>query len=97
MNPADVPTTDKEKRQKEDARDSRKLAMTLRSGKLKSIYVPSVESEELRSLIRYRKTFVKDIARGKNRIKSNLYFHGVEIPFAYLTKKDSYKLITFDF
>lgn len=83
VNPADVPTTDKEKRQKEDARDSRKLAMTLRSGELKSIYVPSVESEELRSLIRYRKTLVKDIARGKNRIKSNLYFHGVEIPFAH--------------
>lgn len=80
VNPADVPTTDKEKKQKEDARDSRKLAMTLRSGELRSIYVPSKESEELRSLIRYRKTLVKDIARGKNRIKSNLYFHGVEIP-----------------
>jgi len=80
VNPADVPTTDKEKKQKEDARDSRKLAMTLRSGELKSIYVPSRESEELRSLLRYRKTLVKDISRGKNRIKSNLYFHGVEIP-----------------
>lgn len=80
VNPADVPTTDKEKRQKEDARDSRKLALTLRSGELKSIYVPSKESEELRSLIRYRKTLVKDIARGKNRIKSNLYFHGINIP-----------------
>jgi len=80
VNPADVPTTDKEKRQKEDARDSKKIAMTLRSGELKSIYVPSKESEELRSLIRYRKTLVKDIARGKNRIKSNLYFHGINIP-----------------
>jgi transposase len=80
VNPADVPTTDKEKRQKEDARDSRKLALTLRSGELKGIYVPSRESEELRSLIRYRKTLVKDIARGKNRIKSNLYFHGMETP-----------------
>lgn len=80
VNPADVPTTDKEKKQKEDARDSRKLAMTLRSGELRGIYVPSRESEELRSLIRYRKTLVKDIARGKNRIKSNLYFHGIEIP-----------------
>lgn len=83
VNPADVPTTDKEKKQKEDVRDSRKLAMTLRSGELRSIYVPSRESEELRSLIRYRKTLVKDIARGKNRIKSNLLFHGVEIPASY--------------
>lgn len=84
VNPADVPTTDKEKKQKEDARDSRKLAMTLRSGELKGIYVPSKESEELRSLIRYRKTLVKDIARGKNRIKANLYFHGIEIPVQHL-------------
>lgn len=83
VNPADVPTTDKEKKQKEDIRDSRKLAMTLRSGELKSIYVPSKETEELRSLIRYRKTLVKDIARGKNRIKSNLYFHGVDIPIKH--------------
>ncbi len=80
VNPADVPTTDKEKKQKEDGRDSRKLAMTLRSGELRSIYVPSLEMEELRSLVRYRKTLVKDIARGKNRIKSNLYFHGKAIP-----------------
>jgi transposase len=87
VNPADVPTTDKEKKQKEDARDSRKIAMTLRSGELNSIYVPSKESEELRSLIRYRKTLVKDIARGKNRIKSNLYFNGTVIPIEH--KKDS--------
>lgn len=80
VNPADIPTTDKEKRQKEDARDSKKIAMTLRSGELKSIYVPTKESEELRSLIRYRKTQVKDISRGKNRIKSNLYIHGINIP-----------------
>lgn len=84
VNPADVPTTDKEKKQKEDARDSRKLAMTLRSGELKGIFVPSKEFEELRSLIRYRKTLVKDIARGKNRIKANLYFHGIEIPDVHL-------------
>lgn len=83
VNPADVPTTDKEKKQKEDSRDSRKLAITLRSGGLKSIYIPSRESEELRSLIRYRKTLVKDISRGKNRIKSNLYFHGIKIPIAH--------------
>ena len=80
VNPADVPTTDKEKKQKEDARDSRKLAFTLRSGELKAIYIPSQESEELRSLVRYRRTLVKDIARNKNRVKSNLHFHGIKIP-----------------
>lgn len=83
VNPSDVPTTDKEKKQKEDSRDSRKLGLTLRSGELNAIYVPTKEFEELRSLIRYRKTLVKDITRGKNRIKSNLYFHGVDIPENY--------------
>ena len=79
-NPADIPTTDKEKKQKEDKRDSRKIARTLRADELEGIYIPSKESEELRSLARYRKTLVKDISRGKNRIKSFLYFHGIEIP-----------------
>ena len=84
VNPADVPTTDKEKKQKEDSRDSRKLAISLRSGGLNSIYIPTRESEELRSLVRYRKTLVKDITRGKNRIKSSLYFHGIDVPNEYL-------------
>jgi transposase len=80
VNPADIPTTDKEKKQKEDKRDSRKIAKTLRADELEGIYIPSKESEELRGLVRYRKTLVKDISRGKNRIKSFLYFHGIEIP-----------------
>ncbi len=84
VNPADIPTTDKEKKQKEDKRDSRKIAKTLRANELEGIYIPSKESEELRALVRYRKTFVKDISRGKNRIKSFLYFHGIEIPEATL-------------
>jgi len=79
-NPVDIPTTDKEKKQKEDKRDSRKIAKTLRAGELKGIYIPSKESEELRSLVRYRRTLVKDISRGKNRIKSCLYYHGIQIP-----------------
>ena len=31
VNPADIPTTDKDKRQKEDKRDSRKLAKSLKN------------------------------------------------------------------
>jgi len=42
--------------------------------------VPSKNIEELRGLIRYRKTIVKEISRNKNRIKSFLYFNGIEIP-----------------
>jgi transposase len=80
VNPADIPTTNKEKVQKEDSRDSRKIARSLRKGDLVPIYVPSLKTLEDRSLIRTRSTLVKDLARNKNRIKSFLHFHGIEIP-----------------
>ena len=83
VNPADIPTTDKEKVQKEDARDSRKIARTLRSGDLKPIYVPSLKTLDDRSLVRTRITLVKDLVRNKNRIKSFLHFSGIEIPASF--------------
>lgn len=86
VNPADIPTTDKEKKQKEDKRDSRKIAKSLRNGELTGIYIPGKRMEELRGLVRYRKTLVKEISRNKNRIKSFLYFNGIEIPLAMDTQ-----------
>lgn len=83
VNPADIPTTHKEKVQKEDSRDSRKIARELRSGDLKPIYVPSLKTLENRCLVRTRGTLVKDLKRNKNRIKSYLHFHGIEIPAYY--------------
>lgn len=80
VNPADVPTMSKEKLRKTDAVDCGKLARELRSGSLKGIYVPSAETLEMRSLIRLRNSIVKDTTREKNRIKSLLRFHGIEIP-----------------
>lgn len=80
VNPADVPTMSKEKLRKTDAVDCNKLARELRSGSLEGIYVPGTESLEMRSLIRLRNLIVKDSTRAKNRIKSLLRFHGVEIP-----------------
>ncbi len=80
VNAADIPTTDKERKQKEDRRDSLKIAKCLRNGDLKGIYVPKIETVEFRSLVRFRKTTVKDIGRNKSRIKSFLYFHGVPVP-----------------
>jgi transposase len=81
VNPSDIPTTDKEKQQKEDKRDSRKIARSLKNGELTGIYIPGKEMEELRSLVRYRKTLVKEISRHKCRIKSYLYYNGIKIPF----------------
>jgi transposase len=80
VNPADVPTTDKEKKTKSDPVDSRKMARSLRSGELKGIYVPHREKLEDRSLVRTRHAMVKKQTRCKNQIKSSLYFYGVEIP-----------------
>src|SRR3990172_10053074 len=83
VNPADIPTTDKEKVQKEDARDSRKIAKSLRSGDLTAIHVPSLKTLDDRTLMRTRAALVKDLVRNKNRTKSFLYFHGIEIPESF--------------
>lgn len=80
VNPGDIPTKDKERRQKEDARDSRKIAQTLRSGELKGIYIPSEQNQQDRQLLRTRENIVKDLGRSKNRIKSLLYFQGIHYP-----------------
>ncbi|MGZ8549867.1 MAG: IS110 family RNA-guided transposase [Chitinophagaceae bacterium] len=79
VNPADIPTTDKERVQKEDKRDSRKIARSLSNGTLMPIYVPSIQTQRDRSLLRTRSMLVKDLARYKNRIKSFLYFYGINI------------------
>ena len=80
VNPADVPTTDKEKKQKTDNRDSRKIARSLRNGELIGIYVPDKISLEERHLVRSRTMLVKDQTRNKNRIKSLLHFYGINYP-----------------
>jgi transposase len=80
VNPADIPTTDKERKQKEDIRDSRKLAQTLRTGQLRGIHIPSEKTQQDRSLLRVREATVRDLIRVKNRIKAFLYFQGILYP-----------------
>ena len=87
MNPADIPTTDKERKQKEDARDSRKIAEQLAASKLVAIFVPSIEAEGDRAMLRFRRTLTKEISRNKNRVKSFLYYHGIIIPEQFTDKK----------
>ena len=52
VNAADVATSDKEKRQKNDKTDARKLCEHLQSKKVKSVYVPSTQWEHNRTLVR---------------------------------------------
>lgn len=80
VNPSDVPTKGKEKNQKTDRIDSRKLAKCLRGGLLEGIYVPSEEQEQDRQLLRTRKKLVRDITRIKNRIKGWLSYNGIIPP-----------------
>lgn len=87
VNPADIPTTDKERKQKEDARDSRKIAEQLAASKLVAIFVPSIEAEGDRAMLRFRRTLTKEIVRNKNRVKSFLYYHGISITEQFVDKK----------
>jgi transposase len=83
VNPADVPTTDKEKKQKRDHVDSRKLCRALRENSLTGIHIPTQEHLEDRDIVRLRKKLVKDIARCKNRIKGLLNYYGIKVPEEY--------------
>jgi transposase len=83
VNPGDIPTTHKEKVQKEDKRDSKKIVRGLANGDLKGIYVPSMHSLEDRSLVRTRDAIVGDVRRYKQRIKSFLMFYGITIPVQF--------------
>lgn len=86
IHPSDVPTTDKEKRRKTDKVDSNKLARSLRNNELKGIYTPTQDILEDRTLFRVRSSIVKDLVRLKNRIKSTLYYYGIEFPIQFQNK-----------
>jgi len=83
VNAADVPTSDKDRQQKTDTRDAKKLAQMLKGGGLEGIYIPTLVQREARGLVRYRSSIVKDMTRIKNRIKGALHFHGVLIPVRF--------------
>lgn len=80
VNPADIPTNDKERQFKNDVRDCRKIARSLRAGDLTPLYVPSVQALEDRQLVRTRSAMVKKQTRIKNQIKGLLAFHGIALP-----------------
>ncbi len=78
INPADIPTSGKEKARKNDRGDSRKLARELESGSLEAIYIPSPENLELRCVVRRETQIVRNITRVKNRIHGHLHFLGLK-------------------
>jgi transposase len=69
-------------RVKTDARDARKLALLYQGGMLAPIWVPSVEQEAVRDLIRAREDARQDRARARQRLSKFLLRHGRRMPGA---------------
>jgi transposase len=77
--PADIPSTDKQNKNKSDVRDSRAIAFHLEKGNLHGIHIMSRGGQELRSLFRFRQTKVRDVTRTKNRLKCFLVYFGIRL------------------
>lgn len=80
INPADIPTTDKDSRNKTDNSDSKKIALSLKSAMVKGIYVPSRDALEHRMLSRRRGDISVKTTRVKNQIKGKLKLIGEDFP-----------------
>jgi transposase len=80
VNPADIPTTNKEKEFKTDPRDCRKIAKSLRNNMLTPIYIHSDQNLACRNVVRLCNDVVKNQTRFKNKIKGLINFYGVQIP-----------------
>jgi len=77
---ADIPSTDKQKKNKTDLHDSRAIAGHLEKGNLAGIHILTQEQQELRSLFRLRESKVNDVTRANNRLKSFLMYYSITLP-----------------
>lgn len=77
VNPADVPTSHKEKDRKTDPLDSKKLSRELGNGTLQGIYIPNLHQESYRVLTRCLRQYNSRSTQVKNRIKMLLNFLGI--------------------
>lgn len=80
INAADLPVTNKERVNKKDPVDSRRLSHALKNDQIHSIYVFDPEHEQFRSLFRMRWRAAKEHRRVKNRICSFLHYYGIIPP-----------------
>ena len=93
VNPADVPTTNKEKIGKRDPIDSNKLSRELGNGSLKRIFIPDPQQQSIRSLSRLRFQQTKRSGQVKNYIKGFQQFNGIPIPAEYSGRRWSRNFI----
>lgn len=80
VNPADIPSTHKDEVSKTDPRDAKGVAIALQCGQLRGIYIPPLQQESDRCLVRQRKKIWRDLVRCKNRIKGFLDYIGIALP-----------------
>lgn len=76
INAADVPTSHKEKTNKSDAIDCKKLARELENQSLTAIYIPNRSDLGFRSAFRYRQQLSRDLRSSMLRISSFVYSKG---------------------
>ena len=62
---------------KSDKEDSYKLAKLLRLGELPEVHLSSEYSDDLKSLVRYRRSLGEEVTMIKNRIHALLTMHGI--------------------
>ena len=79
VNPASI-EIEGNNRVKTDKRDSRKIAEQLAANRLRSIYIPTAEEEDRRSLSRGREQTVERRKSIGNQLKMKLHYLGIEIP-----------------
>ena len=93
INAADIPTNQKDKLQKRDPVDSRKIIRSLEKGSLIGIHIFDRNLEELRSLNRTRFYLMRDLRRSKTRIKSFLQYYGEPIPVEFDNNQWTFKFV----
>ena len=72
---------------KNDREDSYKLAKLFTIGKLPEVGIPSRESDDLKTLLRYRKSLGEESTAIKNRIHAMLVMHGIVMDESYISGK----------
>lgn len=83
----DVPISHKDRQQKSDKSDSRRLAQLLRSKSFEGLDVPPVHIEMDRKLLRQHYCLTKILVAEKNRVKAILFQFGIDIPKRFTSEQ----------
>ena len=80
-------------KKKTDKNDARILARLLRTGDLPESYLPAKEIDDMRTMIRYRRSLGEDITAIKNRVHAVLTRNGISISSSDIFGRRSFQVI----